>query len=207
VVLALVLRDRGWRVTFLGADTPIETITDTSRRLGPEVVVLAMLTAPEIEAAAVRELSGRSRVVIAGDAVVDGCVTAVEPEPFGGPVSGIAAALPHTHAERVLVVACDHPFLDSAVSLLTEAQPGRDGVIAIDSSGRRQNLLTCLDRQPLAVALAVFDSPVGVSMRQLLAALDVREIVVDDRAAFDVDTWDDVARGRELDESEVTDHD
>jgi molybdopterin-guanine dinucleotide biosynthesis protein A len=152
-------------------------------------------------------VSHAERIVIAGDAVVDGCVTAVEPEPFGGPVSGIAAALPHTHAERVLVVACDHPFLDSAVSLLTEAEPGRDGVIAIDSSGRRQNLLTCLDRQPLAVALAVFDSPVGVSMRQLLAALDVREIVVDDRADVDVDTWDDVARGRELDESEVADHD
>jgi molybdopterin-guanine dinucleotide biosynthesis protein A len=152
-------------------------------------------------------VSDAERIVIAGDAVVDGCVTAVEPEPFGGPVSGIAAALPHTHAERVLVVACDHPFLDSAVSLLTEAQPGRDGVIAIDSSGRRQNLLACLGRQPLAAALGLFDSPVGVSMRQLLAALDVREIVVDDRAAFDVDTWDDVARGRELDESEVTDHD
>jgi methanogenic corrinoid protein MtbC1 len=87
VVLALVLRDRGWRVTFLGADTPIETITDTSRRLGPEVVVLAMLTAPEIEAAAVRELSGRSRVVIAGDAASLDLAVTLGAEHFdGGPI-------------------------------------------------------------------------------------------------------------------------
>jgi len=146
-------------------------------------------------------------VIIAGDAVVDGCVTAAEPEPFGGPVSGIAAALAHATAERVLIVACDHPFVDSAVSLLTAARPGRDGVIAVDSTGRRQNLLACLDRQSLTAALDVFDTPFGVSMHQLLAALDLREIVVDDRAAFDVDTWDDVARGRNLDESEEHDHD
>lgn len=155
----------------------------------------------------VTAVSGADRIVIAGDAAVDGCITAREPEPFGGPVAGIAAALPHTSAERVLVVACDHPFIDPAVSLLTTADSGTDGVVAVDPSGRRQNLLTCLNRESLVAAVASFHSPVGVSMRRLLATLDVREIVVDDRAAFDVDTWDDVARGRELDESEVADQD
>lgn len=155
---------------------------------------------------AIAAVSRAERIVIAGDAVVAGCITAVEPEPFGGPVAGIAAALPHTAAERVLILACDHPFVDRAVSLLTEAEPGRDGVVAVDSSGRQQNLLACLNRASLAATVDTLDSPVGVSMRQLLAALDVREIVVDDRAAFDVDTWDDLARGRELDESEGADH-
>jgi molybdopterin-guanine dinucleotide biosynthesis protein A len=166
-------------------------------------LVIGSSTLLERTVAAVR---GANRIVIAGDAVMDGCVTATEPEPFGGPVAGIAAALPRTTAERVLILACDHPFVDRAVALLTEAEPGRDGVVAVDSSGRQQNLLACLMRASLAATLDALDTPVGASMRQLLAGLDVREIVVDDRAAFDVDTWDDVARGRELDESWKADH-
>lgn len=66
VVLALVLRDRGWRVTFLGADTPIETIADTKRRVAPEVIVLAMLKAPKLEPADVRDLVRGARVLISG---------------------------------------------------------------------------------------------------------------------------------------------
>lgn len=142
------------------------------------------------------------RIVIAGEAMVDGCLTAVEPEPFGGPVAGIAAALPLTEAERILVLACDHPFVHHAVRMLTESKPGRDGVVAVDADGRQQNLLTCLDRAALAAALDSLDSPRGVSMRELLAALDVREIVVDDRASFDVDTWADVELGRTMDQAE-----
>jgi molybdopterin-guanine dinucleotide biosynthesis protein A len=145
------------------------------------------------------------RVVVAGRVTAPGCISAAEPEPFGGPVAGIAAAFPHTRAGRVLVVACDHPFVGRAVSALTEADPGPDGVVAVDATGRRQNLLACLHRESLGKALAKLDSPVGVPVHRLLATLDLREIVVDDRAAFDVDTWDDVARGRELDQAEVTD--
>lgn len=66
VALALMLRDHGWRVTFLGADTPITTITDTSRRVAPEVVVLAMLKPIELERAEIRELARGPRVVLSG---------------------------------------------------------------------------------------------------------------------------------------------
>ena len=66
VVLALMLRDHGWRVTFLGADAPVPTITDTSRRVAPEVVVLALLKPLDLERSEVRELARGSRVVIGG---------------------------------------------------------------------------------------------------------------------------------------------
>ena len=66
VVLALMLRDYGWRVTFLGADAPIPTITDTARRVGPEVVVLALLKPLELERDEVEELARGSRVMISG---------------------------------------------------------------------------------------------------------------------------------------------
>lgn len=72
VVLALALRDRGWRVTFLGADTPIETIFDTARRVAPEVIVLATLVPPEDSPRAeIRELARDRRVVLSGAGITD----------------------------------------------------------------------------------------------------------------------------------------
>ena len=88
VVLALALRDRGWRITFLGADTPIETIVDTARRLAPEVVVLATLAPPEDSSRAeVRELARDRRVILSGAGITDGVAADVGAEHFAdGPL-------------------------------------------------------------------------------------------------------------------------
>ena len=43
IILGLALRDRGWRVTFLGPDTPIETLAAAADQLAPDVVVLSSL--------------------------------------------------------------------------------------------------------------------------------------------------------------------
>lgn len=87
VVLALLLRDHGWRVTFLGADTPIETIADTSRRVAPEVVVLAMLKSLELAPADVRRLARGPRVVIAGLGATPALASKLGVEHFdGGPI-------------------------------------------------------------------------------------------------------------------------
>ena len=91
VVLALVLRDRGWRVTFLGADTPIETITDTKRRVAPEVIVLAMLKAPKLEPADMRDLARGSRVLISGRGASPALARKLAVEHFaGGPIEAAA---------------------------------------------------------------------------------------------------------------------
>ena len=42
LVFGLALREHGWRITFLGADTPAETLVDTVARLEPDAVVLAV---------------------------------------------------------------------------------------------------------------------------------------------------------------------
>jgi len=42
VIFGLALRDLGWRITFLGADTPPETIVETMRRLEPDALVFAV---------------------------------------------------------------------------------------------------------------------------------------------------------------------
>ena len=47
----LALRSRGWRITFLGADTPFETITDAAAALRPDVLVLSAVDAQRFEGA------------------------------------------------------------------------------------------------------------------------------------------------------------
>ena len=85
VVLGLALRDRGWRVTFLGADTPIETIADTARRVAPEVIVVATLVPPEAAPrAAIRELARDRRVVVSGAGVSAELAGEVGAEHSGG---------------------------------------------------------------------------------------------------------------------------
>ena len=88
VVLGLALRDRGWRVTFLGADTPIETIADTARRVAPEVVVIATLIPPEATPRdEIRDLAHSRRVVVSGAGVTDGLAGDLGAEHFpGGPL-------------------------------------------------------------------------------------------------------------------------
>ena len=43
VVFGLALRDRGWRITFLGPDTPIQTLAAAAQQLTPQAVVLSAL--------------------------------------------------------------------------------------------------------------------------------------------------------------------
>ncbi|GIU93902.1 MAG: HTH-type transcriptional repressor CarH [Gaiellaceae bacterium] len=71
VVFGLALRNRGWRITFLGADTPIETIAETAERVAPQLVVLATLLPSRIGSVldGVRSLAARWRVVLAGAGV------------------------------------------------------------------------------------------------------------------------------------------
>jgi DNA-binding transcriptional MerR regulator len=67
---ALALRDRGWRVTFLGADTPFEAIEETARAVDAHLVVLAAQM-PDVlagHAAEVRDLAGRRPVALGGRA-------------------------------------------------------------------------------------------------------------------------------------------
>jgi methanogenic corrinoid protein MtbC1 len=69
VAFGVVLRDRGWRITYLGPDTPIETIARTAADLSPAAIVLAALSAEVFEAAADRiaALAREAPVLIGGE--------------------------------------------------------------------------------------------------------------------------------------------
>jgi methanogenic corrinoid protein MtbC1 len=68
VVFGLVLRDRGWRITYLGPDTPIETIATAVAELRPAAVVLAALAAERFETVGdeIRALGRDVQVLLAG---------------------------------------------------------------------------------------------------------------------------------------------
>jgi DNA-binding transcriptional MerR regulator/methylmalonyl-CoA mutase cobalamin-binding subunit len=69
VAFGVVLRDRGWRVTYLGPDTPIETIARTATDLRPAAIVLVALDAERFEAVADRiaALAREAPVLIGGE--------------------------------------------------------------------------------------------------------------------------------------------
>jgi MerR family transcriptional regulator, light-induced transcriptional regulator len=68
IVFALALRDRGWRVTFLGPDTPIDTVAAAAEQLAPDRIVLCALTPEPFAAAgeAIARLAAARRVHIGG---------------------------------------------------------------------------------------------------------------------------------------------
>ncbi len=68
ICFGLALRARGWRITFLGPDTPLATITDTARLLRPALVVVNAAL-PERTAGAepgLAELAGYGPLALAG---------------------------------------------------------------------------------------------------------------------------------------------
>jgi DNA-binding transcriptional MerR regulator len=51
IVFGLVLAERGWQITYLGADTPIPTIEEALADVDPRLVVVAAMTAQRLRAA------------------------------------------------------------------------------------------------------------------------------------------------------------
>lgn len=62
------LREHGWRVTYLGADTPIGTLRDTALRLDPDLVVICAERQEPLRAVTreIGQLARSHRVVVAG---------------------------------------------------------------------------------------------------------------------------------------------
>ena len=66
IAFGLALRNRGWRITYLGQDTPVSTLVEEARELEPDRVVVAAS-----DARAARRRARRSREAGAGGAALD----------------------------------------------------------------------------------------------------------------------------------------
>lgn len=79
ICFGLALRSHGWRITFLGPDTPLTTIVDTAVLLRPALVVLTATIVPEREV--VRDglvtIASLCPLALAGDGADEGFAAAV----------------------------------------------------------------------------------------------------------------------------------
>ena len=68
ICFGLLLRDRGWRIAYLGAETPVADIATAVAELSPELVVLNAIGAQRFLDAAeeIRALSAQARLAIGG---------------------------------------------------------------------------------------------------------------------------------------------
>jgi DNA-binding transcriptional MerR regulator len=76
ITFGLALRERGWRIDYLGPDTPLESLEEAARRTDPSVVVLSAVRSEPLEQ--LTALATRHRVAIAGTGAASARVQGVE---------------------------------------------------------------------------------------------------------------------------------
>ncbi len=137
-----------------------------------------------------------SEVVVVGRQVpTDRPVTFVVEEPrFGGPAAGLLTgrdALLRTFP-TIAVLAVDMPRLSSAtVRRLHEAAVGHEGAVLADGDGMR-HLAFVVETARLDAVRPGYEEQHGLSVRALLAPLDLVEVAPIGDEARDVDTWADL---------------
>lgn len=119
-----------------------------------------------------------------------------EDPPGGGPVAALAAGLPNTAADVVLVLAADLPWVAPAVPLLLAALPSSGAAFLLDAAGRVNYLAAAWRRASLEFALAAVGDPVGAPVRALAETVNPVYIADQDGWADDCDTWEDLASAR-----------
>jgi MerR family transcriptional regulator, light-induced transcriptional regulator len=76
VAFGLALRERGWRIDFLGPDTPVKSLEDVARHTDPSVLVVSAVRSEPLERLAA--LATRYRVAIAGAGAASARLQGVE---------------------------------------------------------------------------------------------------------------------------------
>ena len=68
ICFGLALRERGWRIGYLGADTPIDSVRSAALAFAPELVVLSAVTAERFRAKAdeLQQLAKVTRLCLGG---------------------------------------------------------------------------------------------------------------------------------------------
>jgi molybdenum cofactor guanylyltransferase len=123
-----------------------------------------------------------------------------EEPPGGGPVAGIAAALPHVGGPIVVLLGGDMPYAagpaPGLAARLVEAPegPALEAVLGRDGDGRLQPLLAAY--RTAALRHAVPEPAAGIPLMRLVDALRTLAVPLPDAAALDVDTADDLERAR-----------
>src|SRR5579875_1655548 len=91
----LALRERGWRIAYLGADTPLADVIGAARELSPAIVVLAAVERERFRrsAAQIKALRKQARVAIGGAGATPPLAAQLGVELLAGDAVSEAAAL------------------------------------------------------------------------------------------------------------------
>jgi molybdopterin-guanine dinucleotide biosynthesis protein A len=125
-----------------------------SRRMGTDKarLVLGGLTQVKRVAAAMAPVVRNVRVV-GSHSAAEGFPNVPDIQPGWGPLNGIHSALAATHCEWALVVACDLPFVTTALlarlcQLANQRADTCDALVPIQPDGWRQGLCALYRREP-----------------------------------------------------------
>jgi molybdopterin-guanine dinucleotide biosynthesis protein A len=146
---------------------------------------------------AVAAADGAQRVVVAGPQrrVGRDVIWVQEQPPGGGPVAGIAAAVPSVTASWCVVLASDLPRVGAAVPLLLTAAEHVD-VAVLSRNGRRNYLAAVWRTDALRGALARLGRPDGAAARDLFAGVEVVDVEDERGWGEDLDTWPEIERAQ-----------
>ncbi len=99
VCLGLALREHGWRITLLGADTPIETVIMTTAVLRPEMTVIAVTIGTSLADSrdGLVALAECTALVLAGPGVTEDFARVVGAHHANGDPVSVARRLTVTH--------------------------------------------------------------------------------------------------------------
>jgi len=88
IAFGLALRARGWRVGYLGPDTPLESVESAAQAFGPAFVVVSSVSAERLEAqaAGLRRLAQKQKLCLGGRGAADAELDFDVPRLTGGPV-------------------------------------------------------------------------------------------------------------------------
>ncbi|CAA9211547.1 MAG: Molybdenum cofactor guanylyltransferase [uncultured Blastococcus sp.] len=172
-------------------------------RLGGQVKPQLLVGGRPILAAVLGAVAAAERRVVVGppQPVPADVVLLREQPPGGGPVAAIRAGLAEVGTDVVVVVAGDLPFLTADVVEGLRQRLTRDGVMAVDDTGRDQYLLGAWRTTALRTALTAARGP--MPLRRVLAPIAAArwrpDLAPGDRPPWlDCDTPADLARARAM---------
>jgi MerR family transcriptional regulator, light-induced transcriptional regulator len=95
LIFGLTLRQYGWRITFLGADTPVETLRSAAHQLAPVAVVLIAMSPRKLEPLRepLTQLAQSTRLLLGGAGAHEAFAAAVGAELASGDPLETAADL------------------------------------------------------------------------------------------------------------------
>jgi methanogenic corrinoid protein MtbC1 len=102
MVFGVALRRRGWRITYLGTDSPIGAVADTARSLRPAVVVLLSMNPDNFLELSrqIEHLADQVPVVIAGTGAIAAVARQTQTRVLEQDPVSAAATIDHDHSAR-----------------------------------------------------------------------------------------------------------